>query len=264
MKHCDTIKLPNKFNYNAYASVYFYLGKNTGSYFSILVVSVEFVWRQRSYVFFVRSFGYALFLYSKNRKGDENMRIKRIASAFLSSAMFISACALGVSALEENTTVIFGDINLDNAVSIIDSTELQKYLANMVSLDKLTEIDENLLDINNDGAVNVEDATELQKHLADLQADEKIEKVAYIWHEPEVVHHDAVTHEEPVYEWVGYNICNQCGARLDGNPVLHYVDNDYCISYHSAKEKVQTGTTTVVDEPAYDDIIKNGYWEYMF
>ena len=25
------IKVPNKFNYNAYASVYFYLGKNAGS-----------------------------------------------------------------------------------------------------------------------------------------------------------------------------------------------------------------------------------------
>ena len=140
------------------------------------------------------------------------MKIKRIAGALLSSAMLISACTLGVSALEENTTVIFGDINLDNAVSIIDSTELQKYLANMVSLDKLTEIDENLLDTNNDGAVNIEDATELQKHLADLQSNEKIDKVAYIWHEPEVVHHEAVTHEEPVYEEVCVIICNQCSS----------------------------------------------------
>ncbi|WP_293972294.1 dockerin type I repeat-containing protein [uncultured Ruminococcus sp.] len=200
------------------------------------------------------------------------MRIKRIASAFLSSAMLISACALGVSALEENTTVLFGDINLDNAVSIIDSTELQKYLANMVSLDKLTEIDKNLLDINNDGAVNIEDATELQKHLADLQADKKIDKVAYIWHEPEVVHHDAVTHEEPIYETWWIDVCNQCGAEFTDSQQLkqHFLagiqaDGSHtCWSYRTVKKQIQTGTKTVVDIPAYDDIIKNGYWEYMF
>lgn len=195
------------------------------------------------------------------------MKIKRIACALLSSAMLISACTLGVSALEENTTVIFGDINLDNAVSIIDSTELQKYLANMVSLEKLTEIDKNLLDINNDGAVNVEDATELQKHLADLQADEKIDKVAYIWHEPEVVHHDAVTHEEPVYKNTIVHVCNQCGAEFSDTQQLmyhHLANEDTCWSAHTVKKQIQTGTTTVVDKPAYDDIIKNGYWEYMF
>ena len=195
------------------------------------------------------------------------MRIKRIASAFLSSAMLISACALGVSALEENTTVLFGDINLDNAVSIIDSTELQKYLANMISLDKLTEIDENLLDINNDGAVNIEDATELQKHLADLQADEKIDKVAYIWHEPEVVHHDAVTHEEPVYKNTIVYKCNQCGGEFADSHQLeqHFLANlETCWSYRAVKKQVQTGSTIVVDIPAFDDIIKNGYWEYMF
>lgn len=200
------------------------------------------------------------------------MRIKRIAGALLSSAMLISACAIGVSALEENTTVIFGDINLDNAVSIIDSTELQKYLANMVSLDKLTEIDENLLDTNNDGAVNIEDATELQKHLADLQADEKIDKVAYIWHEPEVVHHEAVTHEEPIYETVSVIVCNQCKAEFSDMQQLeqHHLAGIHpdgtrdCWSYRKVARKVQTGTTTVVDKEAWDDIIKNGYWEYMF
>lgn len=195
------------------------------------------------------------------------MRIKRIASAFLSSAMLISACTLGVSALEENTTVIFGDINLDNAVSIIDSTELQKYLANMISLDKLTEIDENLLDINNDGAVNIEDATELQKYLADLQADKKIDKVAYIWHEPEVVHHDAVTHEEPIYETWWIDVCNQCGAELLNSDEAdkHYLENlDTCWSWRTVKKKIKTGKKIVVDIPAFDDIIKNGYWEYMF
>ena len=200
------------------------------------------------------------------------MRIKRIASAFLSSAMLISACALGVSALEENTTVIFGDINLDNAVSIIDSTELQKYLANMISLDKLTEIDENLLDINNDGAVNIEDATELQKHLADLQANDKIGRKA-IWHPAVtkkvwVVDKEAYTYEEPVYETQYRQICNTCGADITGDTTNHmryHMSNgeNYSVSVKSVQVQVGTNTVTVPEEGHWETVVvKEGYWEY--
>lgn len=107
-----------------------------------------------------------------------------------------------------------------------------------------------------------------------------------VWHEPvyktvhhpaetKVVHHDAVTHEEPIYETIGYNVCNQCGKKMYNSAELsHYVDNDSCWSYRGVKEKVQTGTTTVVDKPAYDEtvvvkkawdeevLVKKGYWEY--
>lgn len=91
------------------------------------------------------------------------------------------------------------------------------------------------------------------------------------------VHHDAVTHEEPVYKWVGYHICNQCGARLnDFNEVAEHFDSDTCVSYKTCKEKVQVGTETVVDTPAWDEEIvvtpakkawdetveDGGHWEY--
>nr|UVM80118.1 MAG: hypothetical protein [Bacteriophage sp.]UVY06051.1 MAG: hypothetical protein [Bacteriophage sp.]UVY07898.1 MAG: hypothetical protein [Bacteriophage sp.]UVY38393.1 MAG: hypothetical protein [Bacteriophage sp.]UWG91133.1 MAG: hypothetical protein [Bacteriophage sp.] len=47
--------------------MYFYFGKNTGSYFDTLKVTIEiFVWRQKGYVFFeVRSLFYAPFLLEK-------------------------------------------------------------------------------------------------------------------------------------------------------------------------------------------------------
>lgn len=92
------------------------------------------------------------------------------------------------------------------------------------------------------------------------------------------VHHEAVTHEEPVYKWVGYHICNQCGARLDdANQVKwHFLDSDTCVSYKTCKEKIQVGTETVVDTPAWDEEIvvtpakeawdetveDGGHWEY--
>ena len=92
------------------------------------------------------------------------------------------------------------------------------------------------------------------------------------------VHHEAVTHEEPVYKWVGYHICNQCGARLDdANQVKwHFLDSDTCVSYKTCKEKIQVGTETIVDTPAWDEEIvvtpakkawdetveDGGHWEY--
>lgn len=93
------------------------------------------------------------------------------------------------------------------------------------------------------------------------------------------VHHEAVTHEEPVYEVVGYYKCNQCGAELaDSNQMTqHHLENeDTCWSYKVLSRKVQTGTETIVDTPAWDEEIvvtpakkawdetveDGGHWEY--
>lgn len=73
---------------------------------------------------------------------------------------------------------------------------------------------------------------------------------------------DPVTHEEPVYKWVGYDVCNQCGARLnDVNELMdHFFDSDTCVSYKTCKEKVQTGTKTVTDKEGYykTETVKDG------
>ena len=90
------------------------------------------------------------------------------------------------------------------------------------------------------------------------------------------VHHEGYwkvvgTHEEPVYGWVGCNVCNDCGKKLpDSNTLLDHLeweaDNGGKGSYHYEKEYVQTGTKTVEDkkwvEP-YDEKVKSGgHWEY--
>lgn len=72
---------------------------------------------------------------------------------------------------------------------------------------------------------------------------------------------DPVTHEEPVYKWVSYHICNQCGARLnDFNEVAEHFDSDTCVSYRTYDEKVQTGTKTVIDKEGYykTETVKDG------
>lgn len=52
-----------------------------------------------------------------------------------------------------------GDINLDGSVSIEDVTELQLYLAEMISL---TYQQLRLADVNEDGIINISDVTALQ------------------------------------------------------------------------------------------------------
>ena len=91
------------------------------------------------------------------------------------------------------------------------------------------------------------------------------------------VHHDREwivtgTHEEDVYGWVGYNVCNDCGKKLlDANQERQHLlwelrENGGTGSYHYEKEYVKTGTKTVEDgywKEAYDEKVKDGgHWEY--
>ena len=89
------------------------------------------------------------------------------------------------------------------------------------------------------------------------------------------VHHEGYwevvgTKEEPVYGWVGYNVCNDCGMRMtDDNQEEHLTweaDNGGKGSYHYEKEYVQTGTKTVEDkkwvEPWDEKVVDGGHWEY--
>jgi RNA polymerase sigma factor (sigma-70 family) len=104
----------------------------------------------------------------------------------------------------------------------------------------------------------------------------------YKHHDAVTVYHDAVTkhhdrewivtgtHEEDVYGWVGYNVCNDCGKKLlDANQLKQHMlweveENGGRGSYHHEKEYVKTGTKTVEDghwEEAYDEVITPAWTE---
>ena len=77
------------------------------------------------------------------------------------------------------------------------------------------------------------------------------------------------THEEPVYEWVGYDVCNDCGMKMKDAKerkahLIWEMDNGGRGSYHHEKEYVQTGTKTVEDghwKEAYDEVITPAWTE---
>lgn len=89
------------------------------------------------------------------------------------------------------------------------------------------------------------------------------------------VHHEGYwkvvgTHEEPVYEWVGVYVCNDCGMKLaDTNLNEHLaweMDNGGKGSYRVEEDYVKTGTKTVEDKEwvkPWDEKVKDGgHWEY--
>lgn len=106
----------------------------------------------------------------------------------------------------------------------------------------------------------------------------------YKHHDPVTKFHDKEwivtgTHEEPVYSWVGYNVCNDCGMKMkDAKEEKQHLlwearENGGTGSYHYEKEYVQTGTKTVEDghwreaytetiTPAYDEeVSENDHWD---
>lgn len=91
------------------------------------------------------------------------------------------------------------------------------------------------------------------------------------------VHHEGYwevvgTKEEPVYGWVSYDVCNDCGKQFsDSNTLLDHLEwevdnNSGKGSYHTEEEYVQTGTKTVEKKEwvkPYDEKVKDGgHWEY--
>ena len=76
------------------------------------------------------------------------------------------------------------------------------------------------------------------------------------------------THEEPVYGWVGCNVCNDCGKKLEdanlGEHLAWEMDNGGRGSYHYEKEYVQTGSKTVEDgywKEAYTEVVSKAWTE---
>ncbi len=74
--------------------------------------------------------------------------------------------------LKDGSGLILGDANLDGDVNIKDATEIQKYLAVLVSLNEDAKL---CADAESDGTVNIKDATAIQKYIASLlPADTKV------------------------------------------------------------------------------------------
>ena len=69
-------------------------------------------------------------------------------------------------AVQDNTPTLLGDANLDGIVNINDVTEIQRNLAEYISLSKTAKAN---ADFNQDGSITIEDCTSMQHYLAEYR-----------------------------------------------------------------------------------------------
>ena len=94
------------------------------------------------------------------------------------------------------------------------------------------------------------------------------------YHPAVTKHHDREwivtgTHEEDVYGWIGYDVCNNCGMKLaDANLRREHLtwelETNGAGAYHYEKEYVKTGTKTVEDgywKEAYTEVVSKAWTE---
>lgn len=123
---------------------------------------------------------------------------------------------------------------------------------------------------NNSSSNNQKPAKPSESSKAETPTAKKVWVVDY-----KTVHHDGYwkvvgTHEEPVYGWVGYDVCNNCGMKMtDANEEEHLtweLETNGAGAYHHETEYVQTGTKTVQDKewvkPWDEKVVVGGHYEY--
>ena len=85
--------------------------------------------------------------------------MKRIITTVLAVLLILVSFTTNCTA----ATNIYGDVNKDGVVSIIDASEIQFYIVNMLKFDSLAL---RLGDVDSDGFVSIMDATTIQRYLA--------------------------------------------------------------------------------------------------
>ncbi len=68
-------------------------------------------------------------------------------------------------AFESLDTMLVGDVNGDGVISVLDASDVQKYLVNLINF---TDAQKSNADVNGDGAVTIMDSTHIQKYLVGL------------------------------------------------------------------------------------------------
>ena len=93
---------------------------------------------------------------------------KRLISVFLIVSLVFSCLVINVQADESEitssgTSYLYGDVDNDNAITIRDSTAIQKYL---LKIQDFNEVSKHIADVDNSGDTNIKDATLIQKYVA--------------------------------------------------------------------------------------------------
>lgn len=170
-------------------------------------------------------------------------------TAFIANTVTASAA--------EETKIVLGDVNNDGKISILDVTDIQKYIAG------LTDFTDNQVKAANtfeDDRIDINDVTELQRYIAGYEDVNK--NIGKTWHEGETKNVWVFDSEPRLrYILIRPNVCNQCDT-----PFI-YEDGTFWTSAELDEHLHSTGHTTwrtqedwyYVDENGnYHDLDDNG------
>jgi alpha-amylase len=87
-----------------------------------------------------------------------------LASKTGTASTTVTTASQPTSSNGQQTTYLYGDVNLDSSINVKDATMIQKYC---VKSGSLNDIQLKASDVNNDNEVNVKDATMIQKYSVD-------------------------------------------------------------------------------------------------
>lgn len=94
------------------------------------------------------------------------MAKKLISIATLFVLMAVSVFSAFAVEDETKNALVYGDVNIDGDITVIDATDIQKYI---VGLEEFTEDSKSAADVDSDGVVSVMDATSIQKYIVGLE-----------------------------------------------------------------------------------------------
>lgn len=99
------------------------------------------------------------------------MAKKLISIATLFVLMAVSIFSAFAVEDETKNALVYGDVNIDGDITVIDATDIQKYI---VGLEELTADSKSVADVDSDGAISVMDATSIQKYIIGLNGCGKV------------------------------------------------------------------------------------------
>lgn len=94
------------------------------------------------------------------------MAKKLISIATLFVLMAVSVFSAFAVEDETKNALVYGDVNIDGDITVIDATDIQKYIVGLV---EFTEDSKSAADVDSDGVVSVMDATSIQKYIVGLE-----------------------------------------------------------------------------------------------
>ena len=93
------------------------------------------------------------------------MAKKLISIATLFVLMAVSVFSAFAVEDETKNALVYGDVNIDGIITVVDATIVQKYIVNMAHLDN---VNQKLADVDVDAVITIKDATAVQKYIVNV------------------------------------------------------------------------------------------------